>query len=185
MRNRLTYANVAATLALVFSMSGGALAATHYLISSTKQISPKVLKKLRGSTGATGATGATGKEGPQGKEGTAGKEGKEGTAGKEGKEGKEGAAGATKVTVRVAKVEIAAKSSGSAVAVCPAGSVATGGGVNPVGVTSEPALIKSYPSTGTLGQAAEGDTPIAWGGFAYNPTGAPATLYVHVICASP
>jgi hypothetical protein len=46
MRRRLTYANVAATLALVFSMSGGALAASHYLIKSTKQISPKVLKSF-------------------------------------------------------------------------------------------------------------------------------------------
>jgi hypothetical protein len=46
MRRHLTYANVAATLALVFSMSGGALAAKHYLIDSTKQINPKVLKSL-------------------------------------------------------------------------------------------------------------------------------------------
>jgi hypothetical protein len=75
MRRRITYANVAATLALVLSMSGGALAAHHYLISSTKQISPKVLKKLKGKTGKTGKTGATGKEGPAGKEGAAGKEG--------------------------------------------------------------------------------------------------------------
>lgn len=50
MRHRLSYANVAATLALVFSMSGGALAATHYLINSTKQINPKVLKKLLNSS---------------------------------------------------------------------------------------------------------------------------------------
>jgi hypothetical protein len=50
-QKRITYANVAATLALVFSMSGGALAATHYLINSTKQISPKVLKKLKGPRG--------------------------------------------------------------------------------------------------------------------------------------
>jgi hypothetical protein len=49
MRRHLTYANVAATLALVFSMSGGALAAKHYLIDSTKQISPKVLKSLSAS----------------------------------------------------------------------------------------------------------------------------------------
>jgi hypothetical protein len=42
-RLRFTYANVAATLALVFSMSGGALAASHYLITSKKQIAPKVL----------------------------------------------------------------------------------------------------------------------------------------------
>jgi hypothetical protein len=46
MRRRLSYANVVATLALVFAMSGGALAANHYLINSTKQINPKVLKAL-------------------------------------------------------------------------------------------------------------------------------------------
>src|ERR1700688_1864777 len=77
MRKRLSYANVAATMALVFSMSGGALAAKHYLISSTKQISPKVIKKLKGNTGPrglAGATGATGAAGATGKEGQAGKE---------------------------------------------------------------------------------------------------------------
>lgn len=78
MRKRLTYANVAATLALVFAMSGGALAAKHYLITSTKQISPKVLKKLKGKTGKTGVTG---KEGAQGKEGVAGKNGVNGGRG--------------------------------------------------------------------------------------------------------
>lgn len=69
---RITYANVAATLALVFSMSGGAIAATHYLITSKKQISPKVLKELKGDRGTTGATGATGPAGPQGSAGSAG-----------------------------------------------------------------------------------------------------------------
>jgi Collagen triple helix repeat (20 copies) len=80
-KQRLTYANVAATLALVFSMSGGALAASHYIITSTKQISPKVVKALKGKTGKTGPTGPAG---PQGKEGAPGKEGltgKEGPAG--------------------------------------------------------------------------------------------------------
>ena len=38
-----------ATLALVFAMSGSAIAASHYLVNSTKQISPKVLRKLAGS----------------------------------------------------------------------------------------------------------------------------------------
>ncbi len=84
MRRHLNYANVVATFALVFAMSGGALAAHHYLISSTKQISPKVLKKLKGNTGNTGKTGATG---PQGKEGAQGKEGKQGPRGLEGLEG--------------------------------------------------------------------------------------------------
>jgi hypothetical protein len=46
MRRRLSYANVVATMALVLSMSGGALAAKHYLLSSTRQISPKVLRSL-------------------------------------------------------------------------------------------------------------------------------------------
>ena len=86
-RRHLNYANVVATLALVFAMSGGALAASHYLINSTKQINPKVLKKLRsarGTSGATGPRGATGAGGPTGREGTPGKEG---AAGKEGQPG--------------------------------------------------------------------------------------------------
>ncbi len=46
LRRNLTYANVTATLALVFAMSGGALAAKHYLVNSTKQINPTVIKSL-------------------------------------------------------------------------------------------------------------------------------------------
>jgi hypothetical protein len=78
MRPRLTYANVVATLALVFAMSGGALAAKHYLLTSTKQIKPSVIKQLRGGTGPRGATGtsgaigATGATGPQGATGPSG-----------------------------------------------------------------------------------------------------------------
>jgi hypothetical protein len=78
---RLSYANVTATLALVFSMSGGALAANHYLISSTKQISPKVLKKLKGKNGTIGATGATGPQGPAGAAGAQGVQGIQGVRG--------------------------------------------------------------------------------------------------------
>ena len=67
MRRHLTYANVAATLALVFAMTGGAFAAKHYLINSTKQINPKVLKKLKGAHGKTGATGPPGQTGSAGR----------------------------------------------------------------------------------------------------------------------
>lgn len=78
MRRHVSYANVAATLALVLSMSGAAVAAKHYLINSTSQINPKVLKKLKGNrgpagapgtAGAPGATGSAGKEGPKGEPG--------------------------------------------------------------------------------------------------------------------
>jgi Collagen triple helix repeat (20 copies) len=80
-RKHLSYANVVATLALLFAMSGGALAASHYLINSTRQINPKVLKKLRGSrgpkgpagpAGAPGNTGARGETGPAGQSGVLG-----------------------------------------------------------------------------------------------------------------
>ncbi|HEY2631122.1 MAG TPA: collagen-like protein [Solirubrobacteraceae bacterium] len=84
------------TIALVFAMSGGAYAAKHYLITSTKQISPSVLKTLQGKAGAPGAKGDIGPEGKPGSPGTAGaqglvgKEGPEGKAGKDGKDGKDG-----------------------------------------------------------------------------------------------
>ncbi len=77
LHRRLSYANITATLALLFSMSGGALAASHYLITSTKQISPKVRQALKGDQGPAGAqgpqgaTGPTGSQGPQGPAGTA------------------------------------------------------------------------------------------------------------------
>jgi hypothetical protein len=72
MRRHLTYANVAATLALVFAMSGGALAAKHYMVESTSQINPKVLKKLRGHNGKKGTIGKTGLTGAAGAPGAPG-----------------------------------------------------------------------------------------------------------------
>ena len=93
-RRRMSYANVAATLALVLAMSSSALAATHYLITSTKQISPKVLKaleaKTKGSAGQAGAQGVAGPTGSQGPVGPSGKgeKGEQGTPGEPGQAGK-------------------------------------------------------------------------------------------------
>jgi hypothetical protein len=78
MRRHLSYANIAATLALAFSMTGGALAANHFLINSTKQINPKVLKALKGHNGKNGAAGPTG---PPGAKGERGEKGEAGPAG--------------------------------------------------------------------------------------------------------
>jgi hypothetical protein len=89
MRRHLTYANVVATLALVFAMSSGALAAKHYLLTSTKQvkpsvlkqlhlltstrqIKPSVLKQLRGAKGPAGAAGSAGSRGETGPVGPSG-----------------------------------------------------------------------------------------------------------------
>jgi hypothetical protein len=57
-RKHITYTNVAMTLALVFAMSGGAYAAKKYVITSTKEIKPSVLKQLQGKAGPTAAQGA-------------------------------------------------------------------------------------------------------------------------------
>ncbi|HXD54512.1 MAG TPA: hypothetical protein VN618_07140 [Solirubrobacteraceae bacterium] len=71
MRRHLSYANVVATLALVFAMSGSAIAAKHYLLSSTKQIKPSLLKQLRkaGPRGPAGPAGTPGGAGPTGPSG--------------------------------------------------------------------------------------------------------------------
>ncbi|HEY7891799.1 MAG TPA: hypothetical protein VIC05_06270 [Solirubrobacteraceae bacterium] len=89
-RKRLTYANVAMTLALVFAMSGGAYAAKHYVITSTKQIKPSVVKELKGKSGLVGLEGKQGPAGPQGPKGDKGDKGPQGPEGKEGKEGTNG-----------------------------------------------------------------------------------------------
>jgi hypothetical protein len=97
-RLHVSPATAIATLALVFAMTGGAYAASKVLITSTKQISPKVLKQLKGAKGANGtngtngAPGATGPGGPAGATGPAGA-GATGPAGPAGPTGPAGAPG--------------------------------------------------------------------------------------------
>jgi hypothetical protein len=93
-RTRITPATVIATIALVFAMTGGAYAAKKYLITSTKQISPKVLTALKGKAGATGAAGAPGPKGATGATGATGGTGAAGPQGPAGPAGAQGAAGA-------------------------------------------------------------------------------------------
>lgn len=102
-RKRVTYANVAVTVALVFAMAGGAIAAGSgkhnagavkhkpgYVITSINQIRPGVRKALTGKVGPQGEKGAPGAPGTAGAEGKEGKAGKDGLLGSEGKEGKAG-----------------------------------------------------------------------------------------------
>jgi hypothetical protein len=100
-RLHLTPSMAIATLALVFAMTGGAYAASKYVITSTKQIKPSVLKSLQGkagktgANGAAGANGAVGPQGPAGPAGAAGAKGENGAAGEAGAKGETGAKGAT------------------------------------------------------------------------------------------
>ena len=107
-------AMVVACLALFVASAGTSIAASHYLITSTKQIKPSVLKQLKGArgpagpsatpaaalpgqkgdTGATGATGPAGPKGDTGAAGPAGPQGSKGNTGDTGAAGPPGSAGA-------------------------------------------------------------------------------------------
>jgi hypothetical protein len=122
-RRHLTYANVVATMALLFAMGGSALAADQiaspaktkskeftaetqskefsYLITSVSQISPRVQAELKateragpaGPVGPAGTPGTPGSQGAPGLSGAPGVSGVEGVQGKEGTEGKPGEQG--------------------------------------------------------------------------------------------
>ncbi len=163
-RKRLTYANVAMTLALVFAMSGGAYAAGKYLITSTKQISPKVLSTLKGKAGPAGTPGA---QGPAGPAGPGGAKGENGTAGAEGKVGADGESvtmkaepnGGTHCKEGGASFTVAGKSEYA----CNGkqGSPWVAGGTLPAGSTEEG--VWSYFDTKEVASGNEKTVPISFG----------------------
>jgi hypothetical protein len=119
MKRRIAGALLA--LAPLFALSGTAMARNRYLITSTNQISPSVLAKLKGRSGPQGPAGSgplgpqglqgivgpiglPGERGPQGPVGPAGEpgppgvNGNDGIVGERGASGPAGAAGATGAT---------------------------------------------------------------------------------------
>jgi hypothetical protein len=63
--------SIIAVLALFVALGGTAYATKHYLITSTKQIKPSVLKKLKGKPGKNGTNGTNGTNGSNGAAGAA------------------------------------------------------------------------------------------------------------------
>ncbi len=100
---RLSPSLVIAFLALALALGGTAIAAKRYLITSTKQISPKALQEIaaagakQGSAGETGATGGSGPQGPKGDPGPEGKPGERGPPGPPGPPGESIGSGAGEI----------------------------------------------------------------------------------------
>jgi hypothetical protein len=82
-----------ALAALVISLTGSAIAANEYLITSKGQIKPSVLKKLRGARGVKGVRGLKGVQGPTGLQGVQGIQGLTGGQGAQGLQGEQGIQG--------------------------------------------------------------------------------------------
>ena len=165
----LSYANVVATIALVFAMSGGALAASHYLIDSTKQINPTVLKQLK-AKGATGTAGAPGVAGPQGAQGPTGPSGSPGAKGEQGlpgqpgeqglpglqgplgapgAKGEQGSPGISEYQVVDGSFENSSQTGineARASATCPAGKSVIGGGDSTAGSDADVYIVSSAPN---------------------------------------
>lgn len=93
LKNRMGIPGLLAILALVMAMGGAAWAAKKYVITSTNQIKPSVLKKLKGKPGPPGPAGQQGPAGAAGKDGTNGTNGKDGEDGTDGTNGTNGTDG--------------------------------------------------------------------------------------------
>jgi hypothetical protein len=81
LRTRFGIPGIVSVIALVFAMTGGAFAAK-YIITSTKQIKPSVLKSLQGKQGPAGTNGTNGTNGANGVKGDTGAPGGPGPNGK-------------------------------------------------------------------------------------------------------
>lgn len=89
-RRKPSLSMVIASLALFFALGGSAIAAQHYLITSTSQIKPSVIDKLKGKDGAPGKQGPAGPGGPVGLVGPQGPAGPRGIQGPPGEHGSGG-----------------------------------------------------------------------------------------------
>jgi Collagen triple helix repeat (20 copies) len=83
MHRRHSLVTVVGMMVAVMVLAGGAMAASHFIITNINQIKPSVRAQLRGNRGPRGFAGAQGLQGPQGvqgPQGTAGTPGPPGTA---------------------------------------------------------------------------------------------------------
>jgi hypothetical protein len=107
--------NLVAWLALFVALGGTSLGATHYVITSTKQIKPSVLKRLQGKAGRAGTNGSTGPKGEPGPQGSPGPKGEPGQRGEIGPQGPGASSFATTVPQEAEGVTVANLNNGAIV----------------------------------------------------------------------
>jgi hypothetical protein len=146
-----------AIAALFFALGGGAVAAVqrHYLITSTKQIKPSVLHKLKGAKGLRGAQGSQGLKSDPGATGAQGQQGPPGLS--------------NLVTVDSTPIDLLGGYYTAPVAYCPTGTEVVGTGF--YNSIADIGFVESYGSF--------------VGGIYFNNTSTTATgVYVQAICAT-
>ncbi|HEV7163712.1 MAG TPA: hypothetical protein VGN25_10705, partial [Solirubrobacteraceae bacterium] len=114
--HRPSPAAAVAALALFIALGGSAVAAQRYLITSTRQIKPSVLRTLHGARGPVGPQGASGPSGAQG------------PPGGQGPRGEAGPSNLSSITIsRAGDIKVLNGKEATSVATCPTGSHAIGG----------------------------------------------------------
>jgi hypothetical protein len=161
-KRRPSPGTVLATLALFFALGGSAIAANHYLITSTKQIKPSVLKTLKGKRGLVGPKGAAGAHGAAGAAGAPGAKGEPGVKGERGVQGAPGTPALSELTEVRSEAGLEEVSAGVfggfAIAICPEGSHAISGGMELFGEEPKEEVSEREPLEFGPGEA--------WGVFA-------------------
>jgi hypothetical protein len=154
----------------------------HDLEVSWNQTGPRGPAGLRGAKGDTGATGIQGPQGPKGDPGATGAQGLSGPTGSQGLKGDTGATGATgpqgpsgtttRDVVIGSFVPIAAGGNATALATCPSGSTATGGGFD------------TTPGIDVESNVPASDGTQSWEVDASNPTSIGGEIRARVVCVS-